>query len=381
MESFQVNLVSIPRMEFLDGNAGQAWVAARDALSGAGLEAKSPIYEVAVRGGSADQGIVQIPIPNDSQPYETLELYSWDGDSWEFVPSSVLSMDDRIEARISGWPPSNFAVMQTSAPPAAGGGQTLGSASRCRPRWPMQVLHRSPSPVFICAGTAPWTLNAPTLRSETMPSCRFCGTGGAWSRRAATCCTICWLNRARCRTSFDAVTNLLLQYSYPGVIVDYRGMDAAMAGEAEFSHFIERLAERLHAPDVNRWLAVRVESPQQVSPVDWNTRGYDWQALGRAADRVLIPGPADPAAYQLGGAMGSLLAFATDQIDRRKVQLELPGMSVERSEGQVWLKGFPTGAPATCRSDPPGRRGRRNPARPTGSAFGGEPPHLPSVGL
>ena len=142
------------------------------------------------------------------------------------------------------------------------------------------------------------------------------------------------------QNQLDAVTNLLAQYSYPGVIIDYRGMDAALAGEAEFTYFIERLAERLHAPDANRWLAVRVESPHQISPVEWNTRGYDWQALGRAADRVLIPGPADPAAYQLGGGLEALLAFATDQIDRRKVQMELPGLSVERSGGQLWLKGF-----------------------------------------
>ena len=54
---------------------------------------KSPIYQVDVRGGRLEQSIVQIPIPNDSQPYETLELYSWDGDSWEFVPSSILAMD------------------------------------------------------------------------------------------------------------------------------------------------------------------------------------------------------------------------------------------------------------------------------------------------
>ena len=82
-ESFRVNLDSIPRAEFLNGNAGQEWMTARDALATTGLEAKSPIYQVDVRGGRLEQSIVQIPIPNESQPYETLELYSWDGDSWE----------------------------------------------------------------------------------------------------------------------------------------------------------------------------------------------------------------------------------------------------------------------------------------------------------
>ncbi len=339
MESFQVNLVSIPRVEFLDGNAGQEWIAARDALAGAGLEAKSPIYEVAVRGGSADQSIVQIPIPNDSQPYETLELYSWDGDSWEFVPSSVLSMDDRIEARVAGWPPSNFAVMQTSAPPPRVE-TNIGVGEHVPATLANAGITSLAIAGFYLRGDGALEVeraNPPVGNYAVVPVLR--NWRGMEPPRSDLLHNML-VEQGQMQNQLDAVTNLLLQYSYPGVIVDYRGMDAAMAGEAEFSHFIERLAERLHAPDVNRWLAVRVESPHQVSPVDWNTRGYDWQALGRAADRVLIPGPADPAAYQLGGAMGSLLAFATDQIDRRKVQLELPGMSFERSEGQVWLKGF-----------------------------------------
>ena len=148
------------------------------------------------------------------------------------------------------------------------------------------------------------------------------------------------VEQGQLENQLTAISNLLTQYSYPGVIIDYRGLEAIPAGEAEFTHFIERLAERLHAPDMNRWLAVRVALPQQISAVEWNTRGYDWRALGSVADRILVPGPADPAAYQLGGQMSALLAYATDQIDRRKVQVELPGMSVERSGNQQWFKGF-----------------------------------------
>ncbi|MCY4090501.1 MAG: SH3 domain-containing protein [Caldilineaceae bacterium] len=339
MESFQVNLESIPRMEFLDGNAGQDWAAALNALSNSGLEARSPIYEVAVRGGRVDQSIVQIPIPNDSQPYETLELYSWDGDSWEFVPSSVLSMDDRIEARVSGWPPSNFVVMQTGAPPPRVE-TNIGVGEQVPATLANAGITSLAIAGFYLRGDGALDIeraNPPVGNYAVVPVLR--NWRGMEPPRSDLLHNML-VEAGQLQNQINAVADLLIQYNYPGVIVDYRGMDAAMAGEAEFNHFIERLAERLHAPEVNRWLAVRVESPHQVSPVDWNTRGYDWQALGSVADRVLIPGPADPAAYQMGGALGSLLAFATDQIDRRKVQLELPGMSVERSEGQLWLKGF-----------------------------------------
>ena len=79
--------------------------------------------------------------------------------------------------------------------------------------------------------------------------------------------------------------------------------------------------------------------------------------------------------------MGSLLAFATDQIDRRKVQLELPGMSVERSEGQVWLKGFrQVLQPLVAQIQLGGEDGVIQPGQPVRLSVG-KPPHHPPSGL
>ena len=339
IESFQVELNSIPRMTFLDGNAGQNWIAARDALFNSGLEAKSPVYEVTVRGGRADHSIVQIPIPNDSHPYETLKLYSWDGDSWEFVPSSALAMEDRIEALVDGFPPSNFVVMQTSAPPPRVG-TNIGVGEHVSPTLANGGIATLAVAGYYLRGDGALDVtraNPPVGNYAVAPVLR--NWQGMDPPRSDLLHNML-IDAGQLQNQLDAVANLLAQYSFPGVIIDYRGLDAIPATEEEFTYFIERLAERLHAPDVNRWIAVRVDAPQQISPVDWDTRGYDWQALGRVADRVLIPGPADPSAYQLGGQMDALLAYATDQIDRRKVQVELPGMSVERSGGQLWMKGF-----------------------------------------
>jgi len=339
IESFRVSLDSIPRAEFLDGNAGEAWLTALNALSAAGLEAKSPIYQVEVQGGRLEQSIVRIPIPNDSQPYETLELYSWDGDSWEFVPSAVLAVEDRIEARLGGPPPSNFIVMQTSAPPARVG-TNIGVGEQPPASLANAAITTLAVGGYYLRGDGALDVvrtNPPAGNYAIVPVLRN------WQGDAAPRSDLLHnmlVEPGQLQNQLTAIANLLTQYSYPGVIIDYRGMETIPAGEAEFTHFIEQLAERLHAPDMNRWLAVRVEWPQQISTVEWNTRGYDWKALGGVADRVLIPGPADPAAYQLGGQMGALLAFATDQIDRSKVQVELPGMSVERSGNQLWLKGF-----------------------------------------
>ena len=265
-----------------------------------------------MQGGRLEQSIVQIPIPNDSQPYETLELYSWDGDSWEFVPSAVLAVEDKIEARIGGPPPANFVVMQTGAPPARVG-TNIGVGEQA----PMSLANAAITTLavggYYLRGDGALDVvrtNVPAGNYAIVPVLRN-WQGGEAPRSDLLHNML--VQPGQMQNQLDAVANLLNQYSYPGVIVDYRGMEAVMAGSGGFTYFIERLAERLHAPDMNRWLAVRVESPQQISAVEWNTRGYDWKAIGSVADRVLVPGPTDPAAYQLGGQMSGLLAFATDQ--------------------------------------------------------------------
>ena len=62
-------------------------------------------------------------------------------------------------------------------------------------------------------------------------------------------------------------------------------------------------------------------------------------ALGLVADKLIIPAPWTPA-YAAGGEMDQLLAFATDEIDRGKVSIELPGQSVERAGNYLLLKGY-----------------------------------------
>ncbi len=334
-ESFRVTFDSIPRADFLDGSVGEGWVVAKDALP-SGLQLKSPIYEVDVRDGRVEQTIAQIVIPNDSQPYETLDLYTWDGDSWEFVPSTVLRADDRLEARMNGAPPQNFVVMQTSASPPRVEAN-IGMGEQAPPNLADAITTLAIAGFYLRGDGALEIVprNMPDGNYEIVPILRNWRVGEA---PRSDLLHNMLVDPGLRENQRKAVADLLTTNPYPGVIIDYRGMDAAPAAQEEFVRFIESLAEHLH--EMNRWLAVRVESPRQISAAQWNTQGYDWQALGKATDRVMIPGPVDPRAYQPGGEMEALLAFATDQIDRRKVQVELPGMSTELSGNQLRLKGY-----------------------------------------
>jgi uncharacterized protein YraI len=117
-------------------------------------------------------------------------------------------------------------------------------------------------------------------------------------------------------------------------------VDATATARADFTRFVSLLAERLHAPELNKRLTVRVEYPQQLSAQDWNTLGYDWQALGEVVDTLIVPAPVDPRAYQPGAEMDALLSWAASQVERSKLQIELPGRSVERSGSYLLLKGY-----------------------------------------
>ncbi len=136
----------------------------------------------------------------------------------------------------------------------------------------------------------------------------------------------------------NAVEQTIVQNGYPGVVVDYRGVDAVPSARADFVHLMSKLAERLHAN--NKTLAVRVEAPRQISVDTWDTLGYDWAGLGEVVDKVIIPAPVDPRAYGAGGEMDALLSWATNQVERRKIQIELPARSVERSGNYLLLKGY-----------------------------------------
>ncbi len=68
-----------------------------------------------------------------------------------------------------------------------------------------------------------------------------------------------------------AIEQTLDRNGYPGVILDYRGVDAIPSARADYVHLVSRLAERLHAN--NKTLGVRVQRPTQISAEDWDTLG------------------------------------------------------------------------------------------------------------
>ena len=328
ISGFRAQIKSTPRTDFVEGQAGNELYEAAQNMP-ENLVAKSPVYRIDVRGREPAQAVVTIPIPNDSLPYETLSLYEWTGRNWRHVPAAVLPAEDKIEARLD-YVPKNFMVVQTTpAVPSV----TMDLGLNAQLPQGASVTNVAQAGLHL-RGDGGLDGQAPPNTGNTMPV--VTNVEGETVRTDLVNNLLA--DPGLLDNQLMTLEQLVVQNGYPGLIVDYRGVDALPSARADYAKFIGEVADRLHAQ--NKTLAVRVEPAAAVSAEEWNTGGYDWRALGLAADRLIIPAPVDPRAYAAGGEMEQLLAFATDEVDRGKVSIELPGQSVERAGNYLLLKGY-----------------------------------------
>ena len=117
-EPFRASVSSVPRVSFLEGSAGQDLLEAAKSIP-PDLVAKSPFYQLELHGEAPAQSTWVMPIPNDSEPYDTLDVYTWESQSqrWQWLPHNIIREDDLIESTSNALPLSAM-VMQTNPRPA-----------------------------------------------------------------------------------------------------------------------------------------------------------------------------------------------------------------------------------------------------------------------
>ena len=323
----QVKFSSIPRADFLAGSAGDPSIA--QAIP-SNLDMKSPLYTFSVRGETPEQATLTIPIPNDSEPLTTIDLYVWTGREWQWVPKTVFLEDDLLETHLSFIPPA-VAVFQTSPlVPSVSASLKAGETLPLEARDVLVEIEAESLPVqsdgidgndTVVAtsglleqpgeGTSYMVL--PTLSNELEGIVR------------SDLVNNILVNDELRKNHVSDIVDLVVQNMYPGVNLDYRGMDPGLRDQ--FTAFVNELAAELHAN--HKVLAVTVETPVQISEDRWDAGPYDWQAVGQAADTFKVPGLLDPDAYRADGQMEALLDYAVNNVNRYKTQLILPSYSTD----------------------------------------------------
>jgi len=335
-KSFRVKLSSVPRVAFLEGSAGKELLAAAKAIP-SHLVAKSPFYQLNVRGEATGQTSWVMPIPNDSEPYETLDVYAWEGKSanWQWLPHTIIREDDQIEVRAALVPASALIVQTNPMPAIVAADLALASALPTEGKGALAQVQ--PTGLFLGgAGAIDGALDAnfdrlasaytivPVIRNYEGPIVR------------SDLLANMLVDANQRNAHITNLVNLAVGNLYKGVEIDYRGLDANLRGE--FTQFVAALAGKLHAQ--NKTLAVRVEPAAQVAEDRWETGAYDWLTLGMLADTVKIPAPIDPRAYAPDGQLDALLKYAVGLINRYKLQIVLTGRSVELAGSYLLVKDY-----------------------------------------
>jgi spore germination protein YaaH/SH3-like domain-containing protein len=334
--AFRSKLSSVPREEFVAGRAGDELKAAADQIAlGNYLVPKSPLYDLEIKGQEPLASVLTVPIPNDSQPYETLDLYEWTGDAWRFVPSHIVRENDVVLSELN-YVPASFMVMQTNRQPPTAvadvpAAETVPDAGR-------DALTEATSAGFSLNGDGTISGNMAANTSAggsyaVMPAIRNWGDDGVVRTDLLDNLL---LSQDLQATHLNAIMTLVNGGNYPGVELDYRGLDPTLS--ADFTHFVTTLATELHAS--NKQLTLRVEAPRQIAEDRWTTGGYDWRALGEVVDTFRIPLPNDPNAYIPQGQADGLLRWAVGEVPRDKIEAIIPAQSVEKAGTYLLAKSY-----------------------------------------
>jgi hypothetical protein len=314
----RVRLDSVPRADFL-GFAHSSYRAAVEALP-AHLEVKSPFYKILVRGDNGQQVLIEVDMPVAAEPWETLDLYTWTGESWEWVGSELdtrAAENEHIRAWVTDIPDNVVAVQAKattqiiSAPLGPGDDLTLAAS----------VVDEI-NPTGLAMGTDGIIIGSLSQIVDVnayavMPTLREPSAHGPLN----DVLTKPEVQQAHITKIVEMCTN----QGFAGIEIDYRGVTTE---EREaYTALIGALADALH--DKGLRLNVVVEPPIPTG-AEWNTGGYDWKAIGAVADAVKVPFSDDPAAYVEGGEARQMLDWATAQVPRYKLRMQVSSLSVEQ---------------------------------------------------
>ncbi|MBN2006231.1 MAG: hypothetical protein JXA21_22945 [Anaerolineae bacterium] len=326
----RLKLETVPQAEFVAGNVPDVLVPALETLP-AHLISKSPYYMLEFRGKERGPAMVEVDIPNDSEPWQTLDLYTWDVEVgvWRWVatqldaekmvlraevnalPSSVMVMQtslvqQKISAEVDSFPLNGMEVVLTEADLTGMLIGTWGGLTGDATQLPLANQGGNVALVPVVRNWAPgrdpnWGLVKDMLASD-----------------------------ADRQTHVNNLLGLAQSGGYSGIVLDYRAVQ--VANRDGYTGFVTALAQTLHENGI--WLGVVVDRPLQVAGGTWDTGGYDWRGLGLAVDQFRVVMPLDPRDYNPGGYVEQLFAWAITQVDRYKL---MPIFSTMSTDGAMTL--------------------------------------------
>lgn len=308
----RLKLGSVPRADFVAGTVPEAYAGAVEVVPEA-LEPKSPLYTVDVKAKDGESGTLSVVIPNEAEPWETLDLYAWDGEAWQWLPTE-LDRDAEVLISAVDVLPSSVMVMQSV--------QSDHRVAAATDTWPVEVSVELDE--VDVSGILIGTMGGTTGNANALPAA---ADGGSvplapvvrnWlpDREPNWALVSDMLMMEADRSAHvDNLVGLTLGGGYPGLVLDYRHVQ--VQDRRLYAEFVSELGAAFD--EAGLWLAVVVDTPQQAADGSWDTGGYDWRSLGAAVDQFRVAMPLSPSAYAPGGTAESLIAWGVTQVNRHKL--------------------------------------------------------------
>lgn len=321
--NLRVKLGSVPRADFVSGSVPEELQGAVAGLPSY-LVPKSPYYTIDLKTKDPVAGQMTVVIPNEAEPWETLDLYAWDGETWQWLPTRVDRDAEMLLSSVDALPASVM-VMQSQAE-----AQVVAEVDT----WPVEAIDASIREIDV-PGILIGTMGGTTGHADDLLPASAGGSAVVvptvrnWlpGREPNWALVSDMVNAPADRAAHVAnLVALAQQNGYPGVVVDYRGVQAQ--DREAFAAFARELGEAFDAAGLGT--AVVVDTPVRTVDGTWDTGGYDLAGIGAAVDQVRVAMPLVPAAYAPDGEAQQLVAWAATQVDRHKL---LPIYSTLSTDG------------------------------------------------
>lgn len=320
-QTLTVRLGSVPRQVFLEGTDHNTDLEGALTALPSALDMKSPIYLIDTEDRSGAN--VEIVIPNESEPFHTLDLYTWNNadERWEFVPGRVEMGSGVIRTTEL---PANIAVFQTRpVSPLVGTiieeGMTLDTqlAGTMNLVMPTGLTLQSGETTIGGAPVSGWM---PGQGYAVVPVIRSADDNALNAM----------LNDPALRTRhIEDLRSLVANSGYNGIAIDYREISGN--NSAGFTQFLQGLGASFR--EIDRVVVVVLPTPAFSS--GYEEGPYDWVSIGQAADVVVLEGVTNPKDYTTSGLMSQLMQFATERVSRRKLYFATSTYSYDAGAGEL----------------------------------------------
>ncbi len=313
---FKVGLGRVVADQFLQ-NTDPALAPARANLP-AYLTPASSIFTLTTEGALPTEVTLAIKIDGTA---ESLDLYAWDGETWNFLPSRrngdrMIATTDNFPRAVAAFQAAN-AVQVTSTTLEVG--ESLGDIGSA-----LNVVEVS-GPTLQADGSLVGGIAGGFTTGQgyaVLPVVRSPDDGGvALNAMLAD-------PNARLQ-QIGSLVDLVNSGDYNGVTIEYRQLDPAR-GPA-FTKLIADLSAALHQQ--NKILAVVAPTPA-IENGEYTTGGYDLRSLGEAADVIELPLSDDLAAVGNGSA-GQMIGWAAGQVNRYRLRLLTSTLSTDSANGAI----------------------------------------------